>query len=1754
MATLSIDAVYGARKDKEPGRQLTLDALPAFRPGVSPGLYRDPNSQERIRVNPDGSMDFLDTSGAVDNPKKVVLDPATGRLTETAADLRSPGAVPKVAKPAAVRAAAKSGDTVPLDAIYGKPKPAEPIVGPMTPVAGDPRLERLGNVLVPPEQPGPGPGAPGPQNYGPISPSRRDYIMLREGWFNSLLGSTVADIQRNARSDPERLKNEFPAFPGRKLPRGLEEIKRTNPERFAEIRSRLQSSWDLMTPEQRAETEAAFRRDSTAFREKRDLHRDEIRRAGPAEGWQQEVTDFIANMLGASLSPESLIGPGVTSGVRTGLRAGIQRAIRAAAVNAGVEAAVDPIVQKAAVGRGDQKEFSLQQFGISVLGGAVLGAGIRGGIDAAKSIRNTLRESVAKKVGKPAAEVTPDDLTPDVVADPEVRAVLEQSQVMLRSGEEVADATAPAPPTRAPGKPDAPGPAVRAPDKPDIKTGRPAPAEPTVRPKTEMPPAPPLRAPDRPDAPGPAVTPEKRFSRVTQESTIKPEPIRLRGDDIDADLRVPDAPAARTDVKPADARGAERTARFFDEEAKTTAARDQADAIKRLEEDWKARSESSEVRASIEGAAKLYRDSKVKFSNTPEAPGADRRYRTDTHGFVASDRGGPTVFKTPRQAANWIVNTGHRTSPDQVFEVTTHPVRPGGYSVRERQRNAADGRTRTAEEGPDPGAAPAKRGALRLQGQSKAAPAPSPRLVKAVEPVTKAADAPPIRLRGAKETPKAESRGDQSKVDDRPASRTEPPKQGDHPEPEAVKDADPKSRDFKDWFRGSKIVDEKGAPRVVYHGSRDSFDDFRAERRPGVGGIYFTTKPFHADLYATGEGANVRPVYLDIKNPKIIDKPGERRGSFSLTNDEIADLKAQGYDGIVNKPGNEIVAFDPGQVRSSIADRFDIRDGADPKVTDAETRTHATFYSNPIMDPEVWKQTRALLVETYGWSKEQYKAWEDDAKAYFEPLAKGVRAAKDEHSKWELIRRAFHSETARVLGWSNDGVLRTLAAKYRAPTINTLADKFSALSGSGKAVDRTYHEGMRVRLGHNFSALDAIEKDLAAAVGYSKRNNKARIETWQKVAKLVETAPTIRPGTPVNDAAIAVRKLLQDELAYRKKAGLEHGEIERYMPHSFEPTAVLNDGIAFQRDVAAQYVRLGASQKEADAQATALYENFLYGEHGFKPGDRDFVHLGVAGSRPKSEKSRSFDQAAYTALRKYYVQDPLESLIHYFESSAKRAEWVRIMGPDMEKWKEYKQKIIDEGAVEAIPSIVKSIESSVGAMPRIQSRSLRAGLSMAQTTSNLAYLAHAVPSSLSEPALAAMATGRVRDALTAYAKTLQQWTLGLRRMPAAQRERELAEMTGIVMDLGREMAWENRVGGQVEGKWGRNVNRAYFTGTGLHQFTRSTGIAFRSIGDKFLMREAKRFLEGGALRRSAAYLLRDLGVADADMPGFAKWLANRDGRITSDDIATGGPQVETYLTAINRFVNRTRIAPTGSDRPRLANNPFGRVVYSLASFLSTFGKEVTWREIRKVRAALNPHEDLGALDRLRFMKMTAMAALPILAQRAIGELRDEYTEIGEDSADRNARKPRTEADKWMLALSRAGFQGMADIPVNLITSVKYKRDPATALVGPVFGLVSEAIKAAVNYSDPEANSPNTNTAERYLAKVMYDLAIKPIIAAAGGALPLPARTPLLYGTGHRQTRNKFVTEMAGPPKDKRPRNPNIPAPPRPPKPPLPLRP
>lgn len=224
----------------------------------------------------------------------------------------------------------------------------------------------------------------------------------------------------------------------------------------------------------------------------------------------------------------------------------------------------------------------------------------------------------------------------------------------------------------------------------------------------------------------------------------------------------------------------------------------------------------------------------------------------------------------------------------------------------------------------------------------------------------------------------------------------------------------PGSPAFDAWFGSSKVVDEQGAPLVVYHNSvYGDFDAFeKGEQRKGVAGFgfYFTDREGsnvyaeHADRFkadSSFSGAPKRistmPVYLAMNNPLYVDTQealqpyvAAEPGSFGvgrevagLKNTDMSAIQRAGYDGVVfseyvrfAKDGSLIigkttgskahpvyVVFEPTQIKSAVGNRGTY-DPADPSILNQEALKTVGEAPAPRADGRIelhhWSKTEGL--------------------------------------------------------------------------------------------------------------------------------------------------------------------------------------------------------------------------------------------------------------------------------------------------------------------------------------------------------------------------------------------------------------------------------------------------------------------------------------------------------------------------------------------------------------------------------------------------------------------------------------------------------------------------------------------------------------------------------------------------------------------------------------------------------------------------
>lgn len=209
--------------------------------------------------------------------------------------------------------------------------------------------------------------------------------------------------------------------------------------------------------------------------------------------------------------------------------------------------------------------------------------------------------------------------------------------------------------------------------------------------------------------------------------------------------------------------------------------------------------------------------------------------------------------------------------------------------------------------------------------------------------------------------------------------------------------------EFKRWFGDSKVVNEDGTPKVMYHGTASDFWAFdirksndKAGRLMGLGAgkdkIYLTEYEAGARAAASGAAARTRggservmPLYVSAK--KVMERaeynellksayekypgsnPREEGYDYTQRDKAIRDIdrqiQNQGYDAVFDKESGELFVFNPTQIKSA-TDNIGTFDGSNSDIRYSLKKTKNIPYSEQLqmIEKEELSRSDSLYVGT----------------------------------------------------------------------------------------------------------------------------------------------------------------------------------------------------------------------------------------------------------------------------------------------------------------------------------------------------------------------------------------------------------------------------------------------------------------------------------------------------------------------------------------------------------------------------------------------------------------------------------------------------------------------------------------------------------------------------------------------------------------------------------------------------------------------
>ena len=247
--------------------------------------------------------------------------------------------------------------------------------------------------------------------------------------------------------------------------------------------------------------------------------------------------------------------------------------------------------------------------------------------------------------------------------------------------------------------------------------------------------------------------------------------------------------------------------------------------------------------------------------------------------------------------------------------------------------------------------------------------------------------------------------------------------------------------EFKAWFgdweldpeNASKVVDENGEPRVVYHGTGARFSEFSYDELGSREGSFFFAQNIEdAQGYSSGI---IMPVFLNLRNPISFDDiPAEVFDATENKAEMVEWSKQNGYDGWMTDMDDgwgELSAFYPNQIKSATRNNGQF-DAENPDIyfqlsDDMRASYKKIAFADAIDEITAHPQDHTIAGEKFQHGK---PASSKASKALFRSIApRGVFTNRETDIKADFGRTYIDEISGH--DWSNEAHLASIMAVPR---------------------------------------------------------------------------------------------------------------------------------------------------------------------------------------------------------------------------------------------------------------------------------------------------------------------------------------------------------------------------------------------------------------------------------------------------------------------------------------------------------------------------------------------------------------------------------------------------------------------------------------------------------------------------------------------------------------------------------------------------
>jgi hypothetical protein len=466
--------------------------------------------------------------------------------------------------------------------------------------------------------------------------------------------------------------------------------------------------------------------------------------------------------------------------------------------------------------------------------------------------------------------------------------------------------------------------------------------------------------------------------------------------------------------------------------------------------------------------------------------------------------------------------------------------------------------------------------------------------------------------------------------------------------------------------------------------------------------------------------------------------------------------------------------------------------------------------------------------------------------------------------------------------------------------------------------------------------------------------------------------------------------------------------------------------------------------------------------------------------------------------------DPLAILNDYIATVSRSAELIKNFGERGDFMKEDANTMKLKGVKsEMVEEWFKHVQVATGVM-RHQSN-LPSALQSAMNWFNgvviITLLTRAGFSALAEPLNVGISSGSAK----AGAKALGNSVQALFGKGDTKEWASLFESLGIIASGFDQITFTNRFNDTFDSPRLQKLMQRAMKISGMHALDRASRIAAGQGGHAFLVASARahiKAIESGQKDAMSKVDLTRFGVPKNKMTEFSRWLLEQETIPTSDAVEQSEYK-DIYVEAMGQFIDTAIQNPKAVDKPYMASNPVGKIIFGLMSFSFAYQRNILGLVSKRVIAGMRGEIDGTKLNAQERMQMATLSILPLITLYAGVAI---ISAMREGLADDERLEELLDSDDpvnnfWGLAASRAGLFGSADTLVQAWTGLKYRRDLTNAVVGPSAGYTLQAMGDVMRGLQAHTRGESTQASNQKTLEGLYKLTVAPVVVTSTALLP-----------------------------------------------------